>query len=292
MPLTAARRPAKRAPAEVSARAARRQQRQAVLTQVLQLRKEGVSINSIAQQLRINRQTVYRYLRTDTDPTARMVRQKSSMLDPYLPYMYGRWQQGCENGLQLWREIRERGYGGSKKMVSVWVSQQRQMPAKNDPYKNRRPRSALEHEQDPKLKAARARRQESTRSLSYFLLRAPSSLNVEEQGVLKRIQATSSDLALGYYLLQEFMDMIRQRSERNAVQLDEWLVKAKTSKLPDFENFAEGIERDKAAVAGGLSEEWSNGQLEGHVNRLKLLKRTMYGRANFDLLRVRVLQLV
>lgn len=289
LPPTAARRPAKRSPVEVSARAERRQQRQAVLVQVLQLHKEGMSINSVAQQLRINRQTVYRYLRADTDPTARMVRQKSSMLDPYLPYMYGRWQQGCENGLQLWREVRERGYSGSKKMVSVWVSQQRQRPAKNDPYKNRRPKCAQEHEQDLKQKATRARRQESSRSLSYFLLRTPSSLNAEEQSVLKRIQAASSDLTLGYQLLQEFMDMMRQRS---AARLEEWLVKAKTSKLLDFENFAVGIERDKVAVAGGLSEEWSNGQLEGHVNRLKLLKRSMYGRANFDLLRLRVLQVV
>jgi transposase len=283
LPASAARRPAKRAPAEVSARAARRNQRQAVLAQVLDLRKEGISISSIAKRLPISRQTVYRYLRSDTDPTARLKRHRPSTLDPYLSYLYERWQQGCENGLQLWREIRDQGYLGSRKMVAVSVSQQRKSPAKNDPYKNRDPSSTQERWQD----LQRQDRQVSTRSLSYFLLREQSSLSAEEHTMLERIQAASSDLARGYELLQEFMDMMRQRS---ATRLDEWLVKAKTSNLPDFENFAEGIERDKAAVVGGLSEEWSNGQPEGHVNRLKLLKRSMYGRANFDLLRLRVLQ--
>ncbi len=77
--------------------------------------------------------------------------------------------------------------------------------------------------------------------------------------------------------------------DRKGEALDLWLSAAKGNGLPDFERFALGIERDYAAVAAGLSLPWSNGQTEGQVNRLKLIKRQMYGRANFDLLRRRVL---
>lgn len=82
--------------------------------------------------------------------------------------------------------------------------------------------------------------------------------------------------------------MVRQRTG-NEEQLDTWLSKAKSSKLIDLQNFASGLERDKAAVMAGLTETWSNGQTEGQVNRLKLKKREMYGRAKFDLLQRRVL---
>ena len=81
--------------------------------------------------------------------------------------------------------------------------------------------------------------------------------------------------------------MVRQRKGE---QLDSWLSKAKSSKLIDLQNFASGLERDKAAVMAGLTEKWSNGQTEGQVNRLKLKKREMYGRAKFDLLQRRVLE--
>lgn len=288
LPAYAGRKPAKRSPAETSGRAVRQEQRQARVEQVLSLCEQGISINGIAQQLGINRQTVYRYLRSDTDPTARMVRQKSSMLDAHLAYLHVRWQSGCENGLQLWREIQQRGYIGSKKMVSVWVSQQRKhrMQQKSNQLDFREHGREAEEDQcvglipEPDCK-------ESSRSLSYFLLREPDTLNEVEQAVLKQIQEASAEIATGYRVIQDFVGMMRERS---AEQLDNWIEQAKATGLPDLENFAVGIERDKAAVAGGLSEIWNNGQLEGQVNRLKLLKRSMYGRANFDLLRLRVLQ--
>ncbi len=78
----------------------------------------------------------------------------------------------------------------------------------------------------------------------------------------------------------------RQREER----LDGWLQKASSSDLPELQHFAAGIQRDKAAVQAGLSLPYSTGPVEGHINRLKLIKRSMYGRAQFDLLRLRVLQ--
>jgi transposase len=77
--------------------------------------------------------------------------------------------------------------------------------------------------------------------------------------------------------------------ERYAPDLDDWLARADVSAIPELQTFAADIERDKSAVVAALSLSYSNGQVEGPVNRLKLIKRMAYGRANFDLLRQRVL---
>jgi len=111
-------------------------------------------------------------------------------------------------------------------------------------------------------------------------------MTLAEQEVLPKLKAACSELALTYELVQEFIKMVKHRKPE---ALEPWLSSVASSKLRDLENFALGIERDKAAVLAALSSEWSNGQTEGQVNRLKLLKRQMYGRAKFDLLRKRVL---
>ncbi len=89
-----------------------------------------------------------------------------------------------------------------------------------------------------------------------------------------------------YHLVQAFGQMVR---ERQGERLETWLKGVEESALPELQTFAAGIQRDKAAVQAGLTFPYSNGLLEGHINRLKLIKRSMYGRANFDLLRLRVL---
>ena len=87
-------------------------------------------------------------------------------------------------------------------------------------------------------------------------------------------------------LAQEFIRIVRERS---ADKYNEWLRSAMQSKLKEFLSFARGLSEDHQAVTNALRYDWSNGQLEGQVNRLKLIKRMMYGRAKFDLLRARVL---
>lgn len=83
------------------------------------------------------------------------------------------------------------------------------------------------------------------------------------------------------------MQMVR---EHTGQQLESWLSSVEESTLPELKSFAKGIQQDKAAVLAGLTLPWSNGPLEGHVNRLKLSKRSMYGRAKLRLLRQRVLR--
>jgi transposase len=118
-------------------------------------------------------------------------------------------------------------------------------------------------------------------------VRQPDELDETQQKELTLIRQTSPSAEAAYRLVQAFMQMIR---EHTGHQLETWLSSVEESTLPEFKSFAKGIQQDKAAVLAGLMLPWSNGPLEGHVNRLKLIKRSMYGRAKLRLLRQRVLR--
>ena len=119
-----------------------------------------------------------------------------------------------------------------------------------------------------------------------MLVRRPDELEVADREIVERLCQHSADIATAYHLAQDFMVMVR---ERQAAALERWLDRAATSAIPEIGSFMAGLQRDKAAVLAALELPWSNGQVEGEINRLKLIKRSMYGRANFDLLRQRVL---
>jgi transposase len=112
----------------------------------------------------------------------------------------------------------------------------------------------------------------------------PATLQVEEQRYLNRLLATSAPLALARDLALRFAAMVR---ERKADDLDRWLADAAESEM---QSFADGLKQDKAAVRAALELPWSNGQTEGQITRLKLIRRQMFGRAKHDLLRAGVLQ--
>jgi len=111
-------------------------------------------------------------------------------------------------------------------------------------------------------------------------------LKAEEQETLQRLRQASPHLETSYRLVKAFLQMVR---ERTGEQLDAWLEAVQASHLEAFQPFVTGVQKDKDAVFAGLTLPWNNGLLEGNVNRLKLIKRSMYGRAGFDLLKRRVL---
>jgi transposase len=114
----------------------------------------------------------------------------------------------------------------------------------------------------------------------------PDQLTERQQSQLREVCQAGSDLQQAYELTQEFVAMIK---ERKVSCLESWLKCTEQSGLAAFKGFARGLRRDYAAVSAALSSSWSQGQVEGQITRLKLLKRQMYGRAKFDLLRSRVL---
>ena len=123
-------------------------------------------------------------------------------------------------------------------------------------------------------------------SLRWWFHLSPERLSAKQQAQLTLLCASNVELATTYQLAQEFARLLRGRKEE---ELSGWLKKVYESKIVELVSFAKGLERDETAVRAGLSLSWNQGPVEGAVNRLKLIKRSMYGRANFDLLRIRVL---
>ena len=126
----------------------------------------------------------------------------------------------------------------------------------------------------------------SAQRATWLFVRQVDELDETQHNELALIRPASPSVEAAYRLTQAFMQMI---GERTGHHLDAWLSSAEASRLPEFESIARGIQHDKAAVLAGLTLPYSNGPLEGPVNRLKLLKRSMYGRAKLPLLRARVL---
>jgi transposase len=247
-------------------RQARRTQRRERFETVLRLHQEGVSQGMIVRQLKISPNTIRRYLNASTFLEIAQRPKVPSILDPFTTYLAERWSAGCHNGFQLWREIRERGYRGSRQFLSRWVANQRQ------PLTSRPPPAAP--------------RPLSSRQATFLVLKPPEKLDPEQAARLARLCEASAEVATASRLARAFAALLRGRMRDG---LEDWLQTARASGLRELKNFADGLQRDYDAVAAGLSLPWSNGPTEGHITRLKLVKRQMFGRANFDLLRQRVL---
>ena len=124
------------------------------------------------------------------------------------------------------------------------------------------------------------------RTLAWLLLRRPSDLDEKEQVLLKQLSERSAELVSARQLAQHFLRLVRERRGR---ELDEWVADVHQTGPPELRGFSRNLQRDWDAVHAGLTERWSSGSVEGNVNKLKVAKRQMFGRALFDLLRKRVL---
>jgi transposase len=219
-----------------------------------------------------SRRTVYRYLALEAPPERqRPPRSGRRVLAPYEAYLQQRWAEGCRNRSRLFREIRLLGYQHSARTVSLFLKRL--------------------NEHLPASTAASSRplvtRVPSARHVACLLVWRKIQLPGDERDYLVRLCEHEPPIALAYELAQDFANLARERTGQG---FEAGLTRATTSGIPELDRFARGLTDDQAAVEAGLSLEWSNGQTEGQVNKLKLLKRQMYGRANFDLLRRRLLQ--
>jgi transposase len=243
--------------------------RQALFAEVKQLREQGVSQREIAARLHIHRQTVRRYIHAHELPKRRPPKTVSEVRQ-HRAYLLQRWAEGCHNVKMLWIELKARGYSGS--YASVWRALAPLIRAEAVTPSARPP--------TPTVQAL------SPRQAAWLLVLDPEKLKPEEEAYRVALQALSplADAAQG--LAQRFVNMVR---DRDAQALDAWLADATASTVPELQRFAGSLRRDYAAVSAALKLPWSNGQVEGQVNRLKLIKRQMFGRAKLGLLRLRVL---
>lgn len=215
----------------------------------------------------MDRRTIRNDLATPEEPRRQVKNPRpqgfaSPTLKPFQTYLQDRWEQGCTNISKLYREIVAKGYTGSRSLVN-----QALLPW-------RTPRHARS--------AAKKRRL----SVRWLCLRPPDKLDADETKLLAEILAADSELGQGYDLFQRFRQMIRDQDARG---LHGWIKDAQDSGLRPFQAFANGLLNDWSAVEAAFRLPWSNGPVEGQVNRIKLIKRAGFGRAKIDLLRSRAL---
>jgi transposase len=278
-PFSQERRPA-RTRAVQHAQQARQAERLERYESIIALHKQGMVSAEIALRLGMPDRTVRHWLSDRGIPYSGPRRQRPRLLDPYRSYLLRRWNQGCHNTSLLEAELRAKGYSGSQRVIYRYL-------ATLDPsaFPLRR-RAISPGNQSASLTPPTPLRTLSVQQATWLFFRKPDELKEEERENLRVIRQASPSIEIAYRLVEQFLQMVR---ERTGEHLDSWLEAVKASRLQAFESFVTGVQQDHDAVQAGLTLPYSNGPLEGHVNRLKLIKRSMYGRAKFDLLRLRVL---
>jgi transposase len=240
---------------------------------VQELRRQGMPIRQIARDLGMSRMAVRRYLRRERCPDWSPGRATRSGMDAHREWIDARIAEGRINASELHRELAARGVRLSYATVRRYLTKRLGRAGKTRPRLNAA---------KPKPKATPP---PSAKQLSFDWIRRPENRTAEAEVRLDKIRAARPDLTIALDLADEFTALIRKRSTGT---LKEWLLRAEVSPCPEVRHFAEGIRRDESAVNAAVTLRWSNGLVEGHVNRLKTIKRQMYGRAGFPLLKARV----
>jgi len=240
------------------------------------LHQRGVAVADIARTLGLSRQGVYRYLRRATPPERKRPHQRwrVRVLEPYEPYLLTRWREGCHTVTHLHDEIVAQGYTGSYASLVRFTTPLRHRGHPVRPADAKRP--TLSSTRGP-----------SAREVAFLCVRRPDHLDAEQALYVDRLRWREVTVATAHDAAQGFMRMMR---ERRGADLDTWIEQATASGIDRLERFARGLRDDREAVCAGLTLDYSNGQVEGQVHRLKLVRRSMYGRGRFDLLERRVVR--
>ena len=225
---------------------------------VLGLAKDGLSIREIVRRTGQSRGLVRKILRGQRSD---VFRSRESSLELYLPWLDARWAAGNRNGAALWRQLQGQGFRGSLRVVTEWATRRRQAD-KTDNALARAP---------------------AARTIARLLTIGRDRLSKSETITVAAVEGGVPLLIEAREIIAGFQAMIRKRT-RDA--FDPWLERARSSLIASFAN---GILTDKAAVIAAITSPWSNGQTEGQITKLKLVKRQMYGRGKIDLLQARVI---
>lgn len=227
---------------------------------------KGAAITAIAEALGLDRKTVRRYANADTAEQllTDTSRHRDGNLRPFLAHLHRRWNEGCTDAVRLHTEIRELGYRGSQRSVRrclqpLRASGQPAPPVPEGP---------------------------SVRQATGWIVRKPTNLDDKEQHQLAQVLARCPELDAVHGCVRAFATMM---GDRDGAGLHSWIEQAEATDLAPLCKFARGLRQDYDAVAAGISLLLNSGPVEGHVNRIKMIKRQMFGRASFALLRKRIL---
>jgi transposase len=251
-----------------------REQTKNLFDSIHALSKKGLKNAQVARELGIHRHTVEKYLAFKTPPERRHFTKKVSALAPYEDYILGRWKQGCRNATQIHSEIAEQGYPGAYQNVVRITRYFKEQERLAKPLPERSPGISTSH-------------------ASGILVKRPENRSEEETSTLERLKTVHRTTERCCTLFEHFAGMLRDKEQRSEEQLrgrlEDWIGEAKASGVAELKAFAVKLFQDMEAVVAALVMDYSQGQTEGRINKLKLVKRSMYGRGKFDLLRQRVL---
>ena len=226
---------------------------------ILALSKGGTPIKQIVRQTGHSRKLVRQVIRGErTD----VFRTRQSSLDPHLPWLDDQWASGCRNGAELWRRLTARGFRGSLRVISEWATRRRRAE---------------------RADAQNLQRIPSARTIARLMTIGRDLLTKAETVTVAAIEASVPNLVEAREIIAEFHLMIRRKAEAG---LTPWIERARASLVASF---ARGVTSDEAAVRAAITSPWSNGQTEGQITRLKLVRRQMYGRRKLDLLQARLI---
>ena len=242
--------------------------RQARYEEAAWLRAEGVPISRIAALLGAERQTVRRWLRLGHAPLWTKP-HRGGVLDAYAAYLDRRWGEGCRNAAQLWRELAGLGFAGRPTTVRAWAGRRRKGE----------PEAAAGGAGAPVV----AKQPPSGPQVARLLMADTDALPEAEQAFVARLLAEAPALANAVAVAKRLNRLLRRKSEEG---LGQPLNDAAGTPLAEF---ASGLRRDMDAIQAALDLPWTTSPAEGQINRIKTIKRSMYGRAGFQLLRARVL---
>jgi transposase len=265
-----------------------RARRYALYAEVKALHRQGLKILQIAHKLEISRQTVRTYISSDHFPERSPKPHQPSILDPYAAYLQERWNDGCRANKELYAELVALGYRGSLRPLVQWTMLRRDHETGDRRLSGRKPARQVEvfvaSETAPTI-AKGTRKLPGSQSLAWLLLQDETPLPATKQPMLEHLKK-NTELTTAWRLAQQFLGMVRNRRPE---ELMPWLEACLASGIRELVTFAVGLQREVVNVRAAVELPWSNGVAEGNVTRLKQIRRAMYGRGNFDLLRVRVL---
>ena len=253
-------------PARRWVQAAKHAERERRFGQVKDAHARGLNQRQIVRETGLSLATVRLWVDADVLPPERRGYRRDGKVDPYGPYLLRRLAEGCTNQTLLWQEIGAQGFVGTRSLVSKWIRAHRDGLA------------APAIAPGPKLPGAQ--------HLAWLVLRADDDGLAEDDRALWERLRQYEGLAWVQGMADRFAAMVRGRQ---VDAFDPWLADCRAGPVPELRNFATSLEKDGAAVRAALALPWSNGPTEGHINKLKLIKRAAFGRMKVDLLRQRVL---